>query len=186
MSPDPPPASPKSGKGKPAWQRHILRAGALAAALLAIATVVVGAGQAIQWASGWLRGDGVGAAPAAVVDTSGAAVIRSGTPAADQFVAQLDKAAGGGPLKLNHKLYGLKAGPVAITLEYACQPSGRCLTTRVGAPNDEAARVADESGMDGMWYRGCWVVTRTGNGYGAEPLDLDLRRQGTSCEGTGG
>ena len=206
------PASPKKPR-KPDWQRNIRRAGALATAGAAIATVVVGAGQAFQSASGLLRGGGAeatpvavvdasgasairsgapvlrsgapGATPAAVVDTSGATVIRSGTPQADQFVTQLVAANGGGPLKLNHKLFGLRAA-VSVTLEYACKPSGRCSTTRVAAPNDNASYVLDENGKEGMWYQGCWVVDMVGNGYGADKMDLGLTRQGTSCEDKAG
>ena len=204
MSADPTPASPKKPR-KPAWQRHIQSAGALATAVLAIAAVVVGAGQAFQSASGFLRGGGPVAAPvavvdasgatvirsgapvatpAAVVDTSGATVIRSGAPIADQFVAQLVAADGGGPLKLNHKLFGLRS-PGDVTLEYACQPSGRCSTTRVGAPNDEVSYVFDENGNEGIWFKGCWVVDLIGDGYGADRMDLGLYRQGTSCEDKG-
>lgn len=48
------------------------------------------------------------------------------------------------------------------------------------------ARVQDvhvEAGdlTDGLWFRGCFGVTQEGVGYGAVPLDVELRRQGDTC-----
>jgi hypothetical protein len=63
-----------------------------------------------------------------------------------------------------------------VTLEYSCQSSGRCSTTRVQSPRDEAA-VLD----NGRWFKGCWTVDMKGVGYGVQDLDLALVRRGETC-----
>jgi hypothetical protein len=156
--------------GKSLGQRMLLQAGALAAALISIAGVVIGAGRLIDTARDRLT---------RTADPDGVVVVRSAEPSADAFVRQLVAADGGGPLKLDHKLYG-RRGPADVTLEYDCRPSGRCSTTRVQAPEEQPADIDG-----GVWFQGCWVVTAHGVGYGAEPLDLQLRRQGATCEQVG-
>jgi hypothetical protein len=34
---------------------------------------------------------------------------------------------------------------------------------------------------DGLWFKGCFAVTRDGQDYGAEPLDIELKHQGDEC-----
>jgi hypothetical protein len=152
-------------EGKTSGQRLLLQLGAIAAALAAIAGVVAGAVSFI--------GDRLGGIPGA----DGVTVVRSNEKSANRFVRLLDNAADdGSPLQLNHQIVGQR-GPSDVTLAYNCQPSGRCNTTRVQAPEDQPA----EMDPDTVWYRGCWTVTKIGNGFGAEPLDLQLRRQETTC-----
>ena len=33
----------------------------------------------------------------------------------------------------------------------------------------------------GIWLRGCYLVLKKGTGYGADPLDLELRSAGSVC-----
>lgn len=152
--------------GKSLGQRVLLQAGALAAALISIAGVAVGAGRLVD-AVGHRLADGT--SPGAPV------VVRSAEQSANTFVRQLIEAGAGAPVALDHKVYG-RRGPADVQLEYDCRPSGRCSTTRVQAPAEQPAVIDG-----GAWFQGCWVVSVHGAGYGAEPLDLQLRRQGTTC-----
>ena len=152
-------------KGKSSGQRLLLQVGAIAAALVAIAAVVAGVVSFI--------GDRLGGIPG----TDGVTKVRTNEKSADQFVKRLDDASDdGSPLQLNHTITGPR-GRSDVTLAYDCRGSGRCHTTRVQAPEVQPADISPDT----VWYRGCWTVTKIGNGYGAEPLDLQLRRQNDTC-----
>ncbi|HEY5787616.1 MAG TPA: hypothetical protein VIT65_22850 [Microlunatus sp.] len=153
-------------EGKTPGQRLIIQLGAIATALLAIAGVVAGIVSFVndQFGMG-------GAEPAGVT------VVRTQQSSADAFVEMLVKA-DGGVVQLNHQLHG-RRGHADVTLAYHCQSSGRCSTTRVQAPEDQPAELPP----DGVWYRGCWAVTMDGNGFDAQPLDLELRKQDDTCPG---
>jgi hypothetical protein len=153
-------------KGKTPGQRLIIQLGAIATALLAIGGVVAGVVSFV--------GDRFGISAAG---PAGVTVVRTQQPSADHFVEMLVKA-DGGVVQLNHQLYG-RRGAADVTLAYHCQSSGRCSITRVQAPEDQPAELPP----DGVWYRGCWAVTMDGNGFGAEPLDLELRKQDDTCPG---
>lgn len=136
------------------------------AALISVAGVVVGVARFVEFVSQRVGG---------YVDADAVAVVRSTEDSADRFVRQLIGADGGAPLRFHHEIYG-RRGPADVTVEYNCQPSGRCSTTRVQVPADQPADIDG-----GVWYWGCWTATRVGNGFGADPLDLQLCRQGSTC-----
>jgi hypothetical protein len=148
--------------GKTRVQRLLLQVGAIAAALTAIAGVVAGVVAFV--------GDRLGDR----ADVDGATVVRSAEESADRFVKQLVEG-DGDALQLDHKIIG-RRGRADVTLEYNCQRSGRCNTTRVQAPATQPSDLPD-----GVWYQGCWTVAKVGNGYGAQPLDLQLTYQSATC-----
>lgn len=99
-------------------------------------------------------------------------VVRSQTGSADRFVRTL-VASNGAPVQLDTKVLAPDKGS-HVALEYDCAKRTGCSVTRLEAV--DLARI-DE----GVWYKGCYSVTAEGYGYGADHLDLEMRRSGDSC-----
>ena len=78
-------------------------------------------------------------------------------------------------MALDHRLVATK-GPADVTLLYRCSETGVCLRMRV-----QDVDVAATDTVDGLWFAGCFAVTRDGAGSGFEPLDIELRYQGDTC-----
>src|SRR4051794_13030751 len=100
--------------------------------------------------------------------------IDSGTDAANHFVHVLDEH-DGGVVTLDHQIVAEK-GPADVRLQYDCTDSGVCVMVRV-----QDVDVVATDMRDGLWFSGCFAITRDGAGYGYEPLDMELRYQGETC-----
>ncbi|HEU4331691.1 MAG TPA: hypothetical protein VFR40_11290, partial [Lapillicoccus sp.] len=107
---------------------------------------------------------------------AGVTLIHTQTPEADAFVKGLIATAGKAPIFLNHQVLG-KPGPANVTLYYGCGQTGSCSMTRIEAVDGRDVL----SGDTGVWLRGCFSVTLDGFGYGADHLDLELRKVGDGC-----
>jgi hypothetical protein len=95
---------------------------------------------------------------------------------ADEFVLMLLRVADTrAPVQLDHQVVAPRGPGGEYRLEYGCGSAG-CSFVRLEAPADIPAGIAG-----GVWYQGCWSVVRDGAGYGADHLDLELRRQGDTC-----
>jgi hypothetical protein len=151
-------------KGKTGWQRLLFALAAIATALIAIGTVVTGVVKFV--------GDRV---EPSSTPGGGIQIVESQKKSADKFVRLLIEHDDAATLQLNHQVIGRK-GPADVTLEYNCQSSGRCSTTRIQSPRDEAPELEN-----GRWFQGCWKVEMKGPGYGVQDLDLALVRQGETC-----
>jgi hypothetical protein len=150
---------------KTSLQRIVISLGALAAALLAIGGVVTAVVQLVGDDSG---GRSLNAAPGETQR------IESGTGAANDFVHDLLDH-DGGVVALDHQVIAQK-GPADVRLQYNCTDAGVCAMTRL-----QDIVVAAGDMPDGLWFKGCFAVTQDGVGYGAEPLDIELKHQGDQC-----
>jgi hypothetical protein len=152
--------------GKTTVQRLVIALGALAGAVLAIGGVVVGAAHLLD------RASAVGPA------TDEVQQIQNQQESADEFVRfLLGRAESQAPVQLDHQVFAPQGPGGEYRLEYDCGSSG-CKYVRLETPTGGAD--ADRSRV---WYQGCWSVVKDGNGYGAEHLDLELRREGDTCPG---
>lgn len=151
--------------GRTGIQRFVLALGALATALLAVGGLIAGVAALVRD-----RGD-PNVPPAVGVADS----IENQSRQADEFVRFLLQAAGGAPLQLDHQVLAPK-GDGHFRLEYNCAPAAGCNFVRLGTPRDIPAEISD-----GVWYQGCWSVTKDGAGYGADLLDIALEKQGDLC-----
>lgn len=157
--------------GKTAAQRFVLALGALAAAVLAIGGVVAGAIS--------LLGDG--GSPSTPGRQAGDVVtIENQSDSADAFVRELlDAADTGVPLELDHQVFAPRGttGP-QHELQYNCEATPGCNLVRL-EPGD-APRLPDSTN-ERVWYQGCYAITRDGNGFGADRLDIVLTLTGATC-----
>ena len=151
---------------KTGLQRAVISLGALAAAAIAIGGVVAAVVRIIDDEHEGSRD--IEGAPAETIR------IESGTNAADEFMRALDERHEGVVI-LNHQLIAEK-GPTDVSLQYNCNDSGVCVMARIQDVDVEATEM-----NDGLWFAGCFAVTRDGAGYGFEPLDMELRYQGDTC-----
>jgi len=62
------------------------------------------------------------------------------------------------------------------TVLYGSWGTGVCLRMRLLDVD-----VAATDTVDGLWFAGCFAVTRDGAAHGFEPLDIELRYQGEIC-----
>jgi hypothetical protein len=76
---------------------------------------------------------------------------------------------------LDHQVIATK-GPADVRLQYDCTDRGVCVMVRLQDVDVEATDMTD-----GLWFAGCFAVTRDGAGYGYVPLDIELRYQGETC-----
>jgi hypothetical protein len=152
-------------RGKTSPQLFVIALGALAAAVLAIGAVVA---SVVKVFDGDDKG-GVGPANGKIQR------IENQSTDADEFVRFLLDRDGGKPVQLDHQVIAPR-GPADVSLQYNCdQPTG-CSLVRVQTPDSIPAEITG-----GFWLQGCYSVVRNGAGYGAQPLDLALRRQGERC-----
>ncbi len=150
--------------GKTTVQRLVIALGALAGAVLAFGGVVVGAAHLLD------RAPALGSAAGAVKQ------IRNHEGSADDFVRFLLRAAESRtPVQLDHRVLAPRGPGGEFRLEYGCGSAG-CSFVRLETPADLSPTMTG-----GVWYKGCWSVVQDGNGYGADHLDLELRRQGETC-----
>jgi hypothetical protein len=150
--------------GKTSLQLFVIALGALAGALLAIGAVVSATVRIVD-------GDddtGVGAADGQVQR------IESQSAEASEFVQfLLDH--DGRPVQLDHEVVA-ERGPSDVSLQYDCDRPSGCSVVRLQAPDSIPAEIPG-----GLWFQGCYGVTKDGAGYGAQPLDIELRLQGATC-----
>jgi hypothetical protein len=151
---------------KTGLQRAVISLGALAAALIAIGGVVAAVVRVF--------GDDGGGRSSLERTPGETQRIESGTPAADEFVSDLLDH-DGGVVALNHQVAAEK-GPADVRLQYDCSDTGVCVMVRL---QDIAVAAGDMA--DGLWFVGCFAVTQDGVGYGAVPLDIELKHQGEAC-----
>jgi hypothetical protein len=151
---------------KTGLQRAVISLGALAAALIAIGGVVTAVARIVGD-----DGGGRGSLDRAPGDTKR---IESSTAAADVFVRDLLDH-DGGVVTLDHQVIAEK-GPADVRLHYDCTDVGACAMVRL---QDVVVAAGDMA--DGLWFKGCYAVTQDGVGYGAEPLDIELKHQGEAC-----
>jgi hypothetical protein len=150
--------------GKTTVQRFVIALGALAGAVLAIGGVVVATTKLLD------QRTAVGPASGQIEE------IQNQQGTADEFVRFLLRAADtGAPVQLDHKVLAPRGPGGEYRLEYDCDSAG-CRFVRLETPADIPAGISG-----GVWYQGCWSVVKDGNGYGADHLDLELRRQGDTC-----
>ena len=145
------------------WQRAL---GAVVAAITGVG-VVVGAVQTILPL--FDGGGAVAFQPGEVRE------IRTRTPTADAFVRLLVEA-DGTAVMLDHQVFGDLPGHGDVRLDYACDETTGCAQTRVQVANQTLSQVPG-----GIWLKGCYTVLMKGTGYGADPLDLELRTAGSVC-----
>lgn len=151
--------------GRTGAQRFVLALGALAAALLAVGGVIAGGAR--------LLGDRRDRSMAPAVGEVQS--IENRGESADEFVRFLLQAAGGGPVQLNHQVLAPQ-GDAHFRLEYNCARRTGCNFIRLETPTDIPAVISN-----GVWYQGCWSITKDGAGYGADALDIELKKQGDVC-----
>lgn len=145
----------------------VISLGALAAALIAIGGVVTAVVRVVGDGDDGGRG-GLDHVP------SQTQRIESGTRAANEFVQDLVDH-DGGVVALDHQVIAEK-GPADVRLQYNCTDAGVCAMVRLQDLEVSAGDMAD-----GLWFKGCFAVTKDGVGYGASPLDIELQRQGETC-----
>jgi hypothetical protein len=171
--------------GKTVPQKLIVAIGALAAASIAIGTIVVAA---INWLddgardghtaasdSGGFVGDGDGDEPF---------VLHSGTLDADRFVQfGIAAARRGDPFELDVQIpEALFDNGSHVRLFYACDDSGvigdgPCSFVRL------EQRRSTPIALDpvGWWLRGCYTLVQDGAGFQAEHLDFELTWVNYTC-----
>jgi hypothetical protein len=150
--------------GKTSGQRFVLALGALAAAILAIGGVAVGAAKVLDQRT--------------TVEPAAGQVqqIHDQQRSADDFVRMLLRVADtGAPVQLDHQVLARRGPGGEYRLGYGCGSAG-CSFVRLEAPATQPDGIAG-----GAWYQGCWSVVKDGAGYGADHLDLELYRQGDTC-----
>jgi hypothetical protein len=155
-------------RGKTSPQRFVLALGALAAALLAVGGVVTGVAVL-------LGGDDDPGSNSANPVADGTVQVTNQKPSADAFVTFLLQAAGGAPVQLDHKVTA-PLGDGHYRLEYDCGKSTGCSFVRLETPAD-----IPDTFAGGVWFQGCWSITKDGAGYAAAHLDLTFRKQGNRC-----
>ena len=101
--------------------------------------------------------------------------IETRSPTASKFVEMLVEA-DGTAIMLDHKILGELPGHGDVRLDYACEQSRGCAQTRVQVANQTLSLVPG-----GIRLKGCYTVLMKGTGYGADPLDLELRIAGSIC-----
>ena len=174
---------------KTVWQRALIAVTAVATAITAVAGVVALLLPLFRPAPDTAAPSTPGPSPAVTrVDSAvpaggaltpaGVTVIRTQTAEADALVQRLIDTAGRAPVLLDHQIMGAP-GPADVTVNYACGSTGTCSKTRIQAPGVDGMAVLGGGG--GVWFQGCFAVTVDGNGYGAEHLDIELRKVGDAC-----
>ncbi len=162
------------GKRLPPWWRRLLDQSTVwQRALAAVLTVVAGIGllvATVQWALAIFDGSGPVAYEEGVTRE-----IETRTVTADKFVQMLVDA-DGTVVMLDHQVFGELPGHGDVRLDYACTKQTGCAQTRVQVANQTLTQVPD-----GIWLKGCYTVLKKGAGYGADPLDLELRAAGSVC-----
>jgi hypothetical protein len=170
--------------GKTVPQKLIVAIGALAAASIAIGTIVIAA---INWLDDGDR-DGYTAA----TDSAGFAdgdgdepfVLHSGTPDADRFVQfGIAAARQGDPFELNVQIpEALFDNGSHLRLFYACDDSGVIGDGPCSFVRLEQGR-STPIALDpvGWWLRGCYLLVQDGAGYQAEHLDFELTWVNHTC-----
>ena len=126
---------------------------------------------------------GAGQWAAAVFDSGGPVAFKEGVTrkietrslTANKFV-QLLVDADGTAVMLDHQVFGELPGHGDVRLDYACDKETGCAQTRVQVANQTLTQVPG-----GIWLQGCYTVLKKGAGYGADPLDLELRAAGAVC-----
>ena len=151
---------------KTGLQRAVISLGALAAALIAIGGVVAAVVRVL--------GDDGDRRSSLERTPDETQRIESGTPAADEFVRDLLDH-DGSVVALDHQVTAEK-GPADVRLQYDCSDAGVCVMVRL---QDVVVAAGDMA--EGLWFAGCFAVTQDGVGYGAEPLDIELKHQGDAC-----
>jgi hypothetical protein len=171
--------------GKTVPQKFIVAIGALAAAAIAVGTIVAAA---INWLgngdpesrttvtdSAEFAGDGVDGEPF---------VLRSGTPDANRFVEfGIAAARRGNPFELNVQIpEALFDNGSHLRLFYACDDSGvigdgPCSFVRL----EQGSSTPIALNPIGWWLRGCYLLALDGAGYQAEHLDFELTWVNTTC-----
>ena len=171
--------------GKTVPQKLIVAIGALAAASIAIGTIVVAA---INWLdnddrevrttatdSGVFAGDSGDDEPF---------VLHSGTPDADRFVQfGIAAARRGDPFELNVQIpEALFDNGSHLRLFYACDDSGvigdgPCSFVRL----EQGSSTPIALDPVGWWLRGCYMLVQDGAGYQADHLDFELTWVNQTC-----
>ena len=171
--------------GKTVPQKLIVAIGALAAASIAIGTILVAAinwlddddpdGRTAATESGVFAGDSGDDEPF---------VLHSGTPDAGRFVEfGIAAAERGDPFELNVQIpEALFDNGSHLRLFYACDDTGV-----IGDGTCSFVRLEQGTstpiGLDpvGWWLRGCYMLVQDGAGYQAGHLDFELTRVNDTC-----
>lgn len=147
-------------------QRVLLAVGALATAVLAIGAVIAGLAAFLDDDSPHRGG----------ADTGTVQDVVNQEDTADDFVRFLLDAAGGRPVQLDHRVAAPRGDGGQAELQYDCAAPTGCSFVRV-----EAGDHIPNTFAGGVWYQGCWAITKDGAGYGAGHLDLELSWRGATC-----
>ena len=167
------PAADGADSRAPLWRRLLDQSTLWQRALAAVLTVVAGITLLVGAAQGIL----------ALLDKGGSVAYEEGqvrrietrTATADAFVRMLVDA-DGTAIMLDHEVLGELPGHGDVRLDYACDGTTGCAQTRVQVANETLSLVPG-----GIWLQGCYSVLKKGTGYGADPLDLELRTAGEVC-----
>jgi hypothetical protein len=169
-------AGPDDGAGTPRpplWRRLLDQSTVWQRALGAVVAVVTGVAVLVGAVQGVLplfdRGGPVAFQEGEVRE------IETRTTTADEFVRMLVDA-DGTAVMLDHQVFGELPGHGDVRLDYNCDETAGCAQTRVQVANQTLSQVPG-----GIWLRGCYLVLKKGTGYGADPLDLELRSAGSVC-----
>ena len=169
--------------GKTVPQKLIVAIGALAAASIAIGTIVVAA---INWLDNGDRERPTAAIDSGVFvgDGDEPFVLHSGTPDADRFVQfGIAAARRGDPFELNVQIpEALFDNGSHVRLFYACDDSGvigdgPCSFVRL----EQGSTTPIELDPVGWWLRGCYLLVQDGAGYQADHLDFELTWVNHNC-----
>lgn len=162
-----------AGPRAPWWRRLLDQSTVWQRALAALLTVVAGISLLVGAAQGVLP----------LFERSGPVAYEEGvvrqidtrTATADAFVQMLVDA-DGTAVMLDHRVLGELPGDGDVRLDYDCDRATGCAQTRVQVANETLSLVPG-----GIWLQGCYTVLKKGTGYGADPLDLELRTAGEVC-----
>ncbi|MEP6649164.1 MAG: hypothetical protein ABJA74_04525 [Lapillicoccus sp.] len=173
---------------KTGWQKALLAVATVATAIISVAGVIAlllplfrttpegGALPTPTPAPAATRVESAVAVGSAVTP-GGPTVVHTQTMEADELVRTLIATAGRAPILLNHQVLG-RPGPANVTLYYGCGQTGSCSKTRIEVASEGLAVMAGDAGV---WFRGCFAVNLDGFGYGADHLDIELRKVGDRC-----